>query len=562
MRLVNFSVTNFRSITTAHRVPISDATIIIGRNNEGKTNILKALSFAMRALLEHARGKPLRALYLHDAGAYFWERDFPVALQEKKGTRQSLFRLEFELSEEKVNEFGKEIGSSLNGTLPIEIRIGEDNRPVIKVAKKGRGGKTLNAKSGKIADFIGHRITFNYIPAIRTDREALSVISDMLAEELRVLELDESYQNALNIISDLQKPVLEKLANRIKEPLKEFLPNIQSVRIDVVDNSRRISFKRDFEVIVDDGTPTNIEFKGDGVKSLATLGLLKNKDIKEGASIIAIEEPESHLHPAAIHQLNDIICSLREKNQVIVTTHNPLFVDRMQIKSNVIIENGKVMAAKNIRQIRELLGIKASDNLINANFALVVEGEEDKTALNSLLPYLSSKINKAIKANLLVIETMAGAGNLPYKLSLMRNALCSFHVLLDNDDAGRKSFDKANVAGLLTIRNCTLTNCIGMHDSEFEDCIEPGVYQEAISQKYGVNLKTTDFRGNTKWSTRMQSAFLRQGKPWNNRVEEEIKAIVANAVADNPEKALNEHKRSSIDALVGALEVLINTALQ
>jgi predicted ATPase len=562
MRLVNFSVTNFRSITVAHKVPISDTTVLIGRNNEGKSNVLKALSFAMAALLEHAArerrgGLIRRAMGRRDDGNYSWERDFPIALQTKKGSRQSIFRLEFELSYDKVGEFKKEIKSDLNGTLPLEIRIGEDNKPIIKVSKKGRGSKTLNSKSGKIADFIGHRIFFNYIPAIRTDREAHSVISDMLAQELRVLESDEAYQNALKTIADLQKPVLEKLAKRIKEPLNEFLPNIKKVRIDVVDDLRRTSFRRDFEVVVDDGTATNLEFKGDGVKSLAALGLLKHRDVQVGASIIAIEEPESHLHPAAIHQLNDIISALSVKNQVIVTTHNPLFVDRLNMKANVIIESGKATPARNVRQIRDLLGIKASDNLINANYTLVVEGEEDKTALHPVLSSLSAKIAKAVKSNLLVIETMAGAGNLPYKLSLMKQALCIYHVLLDNDDAGRNSFENAKQAGLVSLKNCTLTNCLGMPNSELEDCIDPGVYQADILTKYGVDLTRTQFRGNRKWSERMKNVFMDQGKAWNDSVEKEIKAFVADRVADNPRNALHPQKRNSIDALVTALESVV-----
>jgi len=337
------------------------------------------------------------------------------------------------------------------------------------------------------------------------------------------------------------------------------LPNIRRVRIDVTDDLRRTSFRRDFEVIIDDGTPTNIEFKGDGVKSLAALGLLKNRDTKAGASVIAIEEPESHLHPAAIHQLNDIISALSEKNQVIVTTHNPLFVDRLRIRSNVIIENGKATPAKNVRQIRELLGIKASDNLINANYALVVEGEEDKTALNPLISGLSPKIAKAIKSNLLVIETMAGAGNLPYKLSLMKNALCAYHVLLDNDNAGRQSFGRAEQAGLLSVKTCTMTNCQGMPNSEFEDCIDPAIYQDGILRKYGVDLTAIEFRGNKKWSERVKAVFLAQGKPWDDVIEKEMKAFVAEAVVENPKNALHQHKRNSIDALIIALENLIQS---
>src|SRR5690606_35201112 len=127
--------------------------------------------------------------------------------------------------------------------------------------------------------------------------------------------------------------------------------------------------RREFNVIIDDGTPTNIEYKGDGVKSLAALGLLKNKLRHTGASIIAIEEPESHLHPGAIHQLNGIIRSLAETNQVILTTHNPLFVDRENIKTNIIVNEGKATPAKNVNAIRDVLGIKASDNLTNANYA-------------------------------------------------------------------------------------------------------------------------------------------------------------------------------------------------
>jgi len=562
LRLVNFSVTNFRSITVAHKVPISRTTILIGRNNEGKSNVLKALSFAMNALLEHAareqRGRLFRRLmHRREDANYYWERDFPIPLQGQKSFKQSVFRLEFELSGTEVDEFKEEINSNLNGTLPLEIRIGEDNKPVIKVSKKGRGSKTLNSKSGKIADFIGHRIFFNYIPAIRTDKEALSVISDMLTQELRVLDRDEEYQKALRTIQDLQKPVLKKLAGRIKEPLCEFLPNIKKVRIDVTDDLRRTSFRRDFEVVIDDGTPTNIEFKGDGVKSLAALGLLKNRDIQVGASIIAIEEPESHLHPAAIHQLNDIISSLADKNQVIVTTHNPLFVERLDIKSNVIIENGTATPARNVKQIRELLGIKASDNLINANYALVVEGEEDRVALYPVLSSLSTKISKAVKSNLLVIEPIAGAGNLPYKLSLMKQALCVYHVLLDNDDAGRKSFEKAKQEGLVSLKNCTLTNCIGMSDSEFEDCIDPDIYRDAILSTYGVDLTATEFKGNRKWSERMKTVFMHQGKLWDDSVERQIKGFVANLVSKNSKSALHPHKRNSVDALVTAIENMV-----
>ena len=562
MRLIEFSVTNFRSITSAHKVPISGTTILIGRNNEGKSNVLKALSIAMNTLQRHAmaerRGYLVRRSYKKDESQYYWERDFPIVLQNRKGINQSIFKLEFKLDQKEVDEFKNEIQSNLNGTLPLLIKIGKDDRPSIKVNKRGRGSKTLNSKSSKIAEFIARRIFFNHIPAVRTDREAMSVIGEMLMRELRVLERDQEYQDALKIIIDLQKPILESLAQRIKEPLSEFLPNIKSVKIQIPENLRIFAPLRDFEVVIDDGTPTNIELKGDGVKSLAALGLLKNKSIKSGISVIAIEEPESHLHPEAIHQINEVVCSLVDENQVIITTHNPLFVDRNNIKSN-IIDSGKATPAKSVKEIRELLGIKASDNLINANYALVVEGEDDKMALTALLKQLSEKISKSLKNKLFVIESIGGTGNLSYKLSLMKTSLCIYHVLLDNDDAGRQSFLKASNEKLLSIQNCTMVNCRGMVNSEFEDCIDPKIYKREIFDQFGVTLDSRKFRGNGKWSERIKSVFMDQGKPWDKKIEQNVKNVVAICVSLNPKNALNVHKRNSIDSLVNALERMLKS---
>lgn len=478
-------------------------------------------------------------------------------MQDRKSVNQTIFKLEFLLNDDEIADFKKVIGSNLNGSLPLEIRISKDNEAEIKLNKTGKNTKTLSSKSGKIAEFVARRIYFNYIPAVRTDKEAIDVISKMLSQELRVLEQDDAYLDALKTILDLQKPILEDLANRLQLPLQEFLPSIIGVKIEIPETSRRTGLRRDFNVIIDDGTPTNIEYKGDGVKSLAALALLKSTKRHSGASIIAIEEPESHLHPGAIHQLNEIINVLSETNQVIITTHNPLFVDRTDIRTNIIISDGKATPARNVTSIRDLLGIKASDNLTNANYALVVEGEEDKISLNALLPLLSEKIAKAIKNNMFVIEPIGGAGNLSYKLSMLKNALCVSHTLLDNDDAGRKAYDKAEADKLISVKSCTMINCLGMTDSEFEDCINLDAYKAEILENSGVNLDIPAFKNNQKWSNRIKNVYMSQGKPWNDKVEREVKGIVSQCVKKNPDKSLNEHKRNSIDALVTALEQII-----
>ncbi len=142
MDLVSFSVTNYRSITKAYKLPIRRSTVLIGPNNEGKSNILRALVITLEVLsriggLRIQRGR-LRQSERHTE-FYDWQRDFPVSLQSKSPHGKSVFNLEFKLSEDEVAEFEAEVQSTLNGTLPIELTLGEEEAG-FKVLKKGPGG--------------------------------------------------------------------------------------------------------------------------------------------------------------------------------------------------------------------------------------------------------------------------------------------------------------------------------------------------------------------------------------------------------------------------------------
>lgn len=563
MRLVAFSIRNYRSITEAHKIPIGDSTILIGKNNEGKSNVLRALDIAMKALATHADdqgGGPGDIREMAELGLYSWRRDFPISLQQRVKGTESIFRLEFSLDHPEVEEFRKNIGSALNGNLPIEIKFGKGNTFNIHVPKRGRGGNALSAKSSRIAKYIAERIDFNFIPAIRTEDEALSVVQEMLSRELRGLEKDAEYVAAVRTIGLLQQPILDRIGASIHGSLKQFLPNIKAVRVMMSPSARRLALRSQCRVEIDDGTPTLLEYKGDGVKSLAALSLLKDKNKSAGASIIAIEEPESHLHPGAMHSLYQVIETLSHDNQVVLTTHCPLFVDRANVSRNVIIEGSSAKRARDISALRTLLGVRASDNLVNASHVLIVEGPKDAIILKSLLPQLSPILAKAIKQHHLVVEPIGGAGNLSYKLSLLSNALCVSHTLLDGDAAGKNAYSKAEEDNLLRLSDVTFVNRPGSSESELEDCFETASYANEVLTEFGVDLNDNVFRGNPKWSDRAEACFNKQGKVWSSRLEARVKAHVAMVVSKNPESALNPNRRESIDALVRALEQKIATA--
>ena len=66
MLLTNFSVSNYRSITTAHRIQMSNMTVLVGRNSEGKSNILRALSLAMD-VMKYCNFQILNKIILFDS---------------------------------------------------------------------------------------------------------------------------------------------------------------------------------------------------------------------------------------------------------------------------------------------------------------------------------------------------------------------------------------------------------------------------------------------------------------------------------------------------------------
>lgn len=495
-----------------------------------------------------------RATY--NALGYNWEKDYPINLQKKNPNGETEIVLEFALENEEYEEFYREVKSRITGSLPIRIGIGK-NDVSIKFNKKGKGSAALSKKSAVIADFVSSRIEFEHIPAVRTAQSAQNIVSDLVSRELYGLENNPDYKLALQKIEELQTPILKTLSDSIFNTLKQFLPQVKKVKIELPQSERIQAFRRGTEISVDDGTMTPLQYKGDGVQSLAALGIIRHasdKSAKGKKFVIAIEEPESHLHPNAIHELKEVIDGLSEKHQIIITSHNPLFVDRRIISNNIIVNDRKAKPAKNVEEIRKILGVRASDNLRNAEMVLVVEGEDDIISLKAIIQEYSGYLKDAIKNGSLAFDSLNGGTNLSYKISLLRDAICLYHVFIDDDRCGRESYKKAKDSGLLEDGQINFAKAHGRNESEIEDLFNPDVYKAAIENKYRIKLSIPKFRGNKKWSERVKDVFGAHGKPWDDSIEKDLKYIVAKLVSSNPQDVINNHDKMIIDSLIMALE--------
>jgi len=201
MKLHAFSVSQYRSISSAKRIRLGRSTVLIGPNNEGKSNILRGLVLAMTILTrDRQRFMPNRR-FRTDYGTrgYNWENDYPINLQKKNPNGETEIILEFALEDNEYEEFYREVNSRITGNLPIKIGIGK-NDVSITYQKKGKGSATLSKKSVKIANFVSSRIEFEHIPAVRTAQSAQDIVSNLVSRELFGLEENPDYQKALKKI--------------------------------------------------------------------------------------------------------------------------------------------------------------------------------------------------------------------------------------------------------------------------------------------------------------------------------------------------------------------------
>ena len=561
MELKSFSVKNFRSITDAHKIKFENYSVLIGKNNEGKSNLLNALSICMRIM---QNSKMVRRMLLRDNKRYYkeslydWDRDFPINLQSRKNGLKTIFQIEFKFTDEELKGLNKIIKTRLNNNdVNLKIEIDKNNEIDIKCLK--RGTKALNEKSLEVMDFISKKITYNYIPAIRQEIDTIRIIENSIANEFGDMNEIEEYKNAMNTIKKLQSDKMNKISQEVKNALVEFIPKIKDVKINFENdfNYNRIML-RDLNILIDDGNLTNIEQKGDGIKSLIALAMLKNRTNDKKISIIAIDEPEAHLHAGAITELSKTLKSLSGNNQVMICTHNPIFMDKDDIKNNIVISNGKAKPAKNVQEIRELLGIKMSDNLINAENILLVEGPTDKNILTSIIKNKSKKLKKSLEDGYFNIIDIGGASKLSYNLNLYNSKFVNCFVFFDSDKAGVESVAKEIEDSIITQKNIYLCKCVGMKESEIEDCLNSQIYENYLNEEYGVNINIKEFKNSKKWSDRIHECFDKQGKIYNNKIENIIKTYISNEFCNKYNDGnLIKEKSEVIEKMISELESII-----
>lgn len=544
MKLEKFTVSRYRSIDRAQNIVLgNDTTVLVGKNNEGKSNLLRALNLAIGQMKEIARAgiRPVDGVWnptgtikyntnnYRNTG-YDFKVDFPKTKNENS-VRTTNIKLHFSLSDNDIIDFKNQLKLGINNELTLEFIYSQQNTLKVHVYK--RGGRNWQDKILGIIKFVSSRIGFNYIPAVRTEDSFMNIINKELRYALGKVETDANYEAQLKKLQKIEEEATKSISDKISDELKYWLPNTTGVRIDLSDTySRNLFLRRNLNLYVtSSGVETLLENKGDGVKSLFALALLANNADKSSNSILAIDEPEAHLHPEAIHLLQKTVSDISSGTQVLIATHNPIFVNKTDETSNIIVDSGSVRKAKKIQEIREILGVEIEDNLTNANKVIVVEGLCDQIYIKKFIQLYGTQFLKSkLKSGSIAIFNIHGVKKLKINLQYFQNIMVDFFVILDNDMPARKAIDESQRESMI---NDNTYSFIPKESYQKEVELENLYNSKFVSDvcfSY-TNLDITDkldsYNHQSKWSTSMEKIFSEIGSEWNEKIENMIKSDLA-----------------------------------
>lgn len=358
MRVTRVRIKNFRSIKDLD-LPLAGTTVLIGPNNAGKTAILEAIRIA----LTRRWGQ---------RGTGFTEYDFHLDSDESDPKQAPPIQIEIELSEKESGEWGEELHDELNDIVQLDAHSGRatiimrvtcswDTVSEAYIPKWEFLGTTRVPLTGRGARLVNMSRFFEFIPAFYLDalRDAgdeFTARSQFWGKLLRSV-------NVPSKLSTRAETIFKRLNRRFLEAdpkMGRITANLRGVKDIAIEDEpgdvaiRVVPFKTwdllsRSQVILKNATNhpwLPLSQHGRGVQSLSVIfifhafvaELLTELYRSDSEAFLALEEPETHLHPQAARTLWRHVKAL--PGQKLVTTHSPYFVQHVPFRDLRLIRTG------------------------------------------------------------------------------------------------------------------------------------------------------------------------------------------------------------------------------
>ncbi len=326
IRIRRLILKRFRSVP-AENVELSNPTFLVGKNGSGKSNVVDAFAFISECMT-----LPLQAVFDKRGGISI--------VRHRSGSRSYPPNLGIGMDFEFSN------GSPVHGRYAFEIKalpnygfqvVREQCRVVCQneIARFDRDESGFRTSTNGLAPALDPQALA--LPVVGGTKEFAPVLKGL--SQMRVYSIEPSQVREMqepdvgtnlksdgsNVASVLQvlSRDYEKDLKRLCEILGTVVPGTTGVR--PVKHGKKLSL----EFTQEWGDDKKIKFEGFAMSdgTLRALGILAAVLQKPVPTLIAIEEPESTIHPEALGAVLDVIQMASSFSQIIVTTHSPELLD-------------------------------------------------------------------------------------------------------------------------------------------------------------------------------------------------------------------------------------------
>jgi len=530
MKLKLITIENFRGILKLTNLQISDLNSFVGKNDTGKSAILKALhcffyesKFDPKDFfkgmndeektiiqLSFTANLVIDDLALDAQGMLTIRKEFYL---EKNKVKNDSFYICNDFDDEGTNDLWNKKESDLNdiiGSLGEEVvKSGRGNKNLFRIEqiKKIKEKDNRKEKIHPLGDLLKNlQKAYNVILPEYSIFEAdsnLDVSATNFQSQFKSIILN--YFDTIKDQTDEIELGLEKDLAQEFEEIRRFMaknaPALKKITPSSDFNWSKSLSKFDVNMNFDgENFDIPLSHKGTGFRRLLMVAYFEYLAHKKAVNnqIFAIEEPEAYLHPSAQEDLLNSIISISKKSQFFLTTHSPIFAGATSGDNSILVTKTDEGFSEYYRgediipRIITELGIKADYNLLrNAKHVIFVEGRDDVLFMKIVTQTLYGKDLDA--ENILCIPGGGSALRNYAELDLFKeiSRSCNYSVFVDGDNGdSSKQVEKDRIKEHCEKDGATFKQLLKREIENYAcpECIKQ-CYKDEIICKEGENSK-------------------------------------------------------------------------
>jgi len=403
MKLRKISIKNFRNLRQVDVLP-RKMTVIVGENNAGKSNFIHALRLLLDPQAERLR-LDLSKEDINSAAYTAGENYFSIAVEI--GDLQKHIELET-CFKERIDQDGDETFVTIQGKYEPD----DDGEYIWKtevLPPKGRSNTPI-----PMSRSMSRAVPLYFLDAVRdATRDTRATGVSLLAQLLSEVDYTDVQDNIKIHITNANTALnqgqdIAKLASGLTKQLTQHVPGGQSkisVAIAPEETSRLVNSFRLNISKTPGSSQSEISRHGTGLQNLILMAMFRHKVASEtqGTAILAIEEPEAHLHPHAQRSLFKDLNTIDAP--IILTTHSPEIVKYADPLSLVLFRSTapdettayqldpNKIDDSNPKDLAKLMRGGRAD-LFFARAIIIVEGESERIALPAFAELLGCDLDR------------------------------------------------------------------------------------------------------------------------------------------------------------------------